>query len=594
MRLDEYFLTELKNRNPIEETVNRYVSVKRAGRNPKALCPFHNEKTPSFTLYPENGSFYCFGCGVGGDVISFTMRMENLDYMEAVRLLAERSGMTMPEVGVDDSQTKLRRRIYEINREAARFFHSYLMSPQGKVGYEYMKGRQITDATIRRFGLGYAPDSWDKLTNHLRSKGYHNDELLAAGVASAAREGNRVFDRFRNRMVFPLIDLRGNVIAFSCRKIDPEDKGGKYVNTSDTPVYKKSHNIFALNLAKKSGENRLILCEGSMDVVMLHQAGFHNAVAAWGTALTAEQARLLHNYTQEIILTLDADEAGQKATDRAIKLLSDEGLDVKVVQIPNGKDPDEFIKSHGKDGAVRFRALLDGAGSDTEYRLYKATRHQNHNTNEGRTAALQSAAAVLGTLTSPIEREVYAGKLAEQYHVSKDAILAEAKRTYDKQQKQRREQQERQITAKPNTDPVNPQRPANTRAANAEEGLIGVLLRNPDFIAAVRKELAPEEFVTDFNRKIYEVLVQRQQEGRGIDVTLFGGEFTPEELSRIVHIQVRGSERANTMDECRTCISIIKEEKQKISPADSEQMTDEDLRRYMQTLREQKTRGINQ
>lgn len=593
-RLDEYFLTELKNRNPIEETVSRYLTLKRAGRNLKGLCPFHNEKSPSFTLYPENGSFYCFGCGVGGDVISFTMRMENLDYMEAVRLLADRSGLTLPEAGVDDSQHRQRQRILEINRETARFFHAYLTSPQGKVGYEYIRGRQITDATIRRFGLGYAPDSWDTLYRHLRSKGYSDAELVDSGVCIAGKEGRRPYDRFRNRMVFPLIDLRGNVLAFSCRRIDPNDKGGKYINTNDTPVYKKSNNVFALNLAKKSGEKRLILCEGSMDVVMLHQAGFPTAVAAWGTALTREQARLMRNYADEIILTLDSDEAGQKATDRAIGILSAEGLDVKVVQIPDGKDPDEFIKNCGKDGHERFQALLEGAGSDTEYRLYKAMKGSDPNTNEGRAAGLQNAAEVLGSLPSAIERDVYAGRLAEQYGVSKEAILAEAKRTYERNARKRRQEEERQVTARPATDRINPLSVSNPRAANAEEGLLGVLLRNPDFLAKVREEISPDEFVTDFHRGIYERLLSRWEEGRGIDTTLLGGELSPEELSRLVHIQVRGSERANTLEECRLCISVIKEEKQRISPADSEQMSDEELRAYVQRLRDQKARGTKQ
>ncbi|MBQ9106514.1 MAG: DNA primase [Clostridia bacterium] len=586
--LDEYFLSELKNRNPIEEVVGRYVALRRRGRNIIGLCPFHTEKTPSFTLYPENGSFYCFGCGVGGDAIRFVMKAENLEYMEAVRLLAERSGLEMPDNGYDDTQRRTRLKILEINRESARFFNRLLSMPEGKTGLDYIHSRQINDNTVRRFGLGYAPAGWDTLTKHLLAKGFTPSELTAAGVSITGKDGKRVYDRFRNRMVFPLIDLRGNVIAFSCRKIDPEDKMGKYINTNDTLVYKKSRNVFALNLAKNSGADSLILCEGSMDVVMLHQAGFPNAVAAWGTALTSDQARLMHAYTEKIVLTLDADEAGQKATERAIKLLSDEGLDVRVVQIPNGKDPDEFIKSCGKDGRDRFRALIEGAGSDTEYRLFKAMDGININTDEGRTAFLRNAAAVLGSLQSPIERDVYAGKLASKFSVSKDAILNEAKRVYDSKQAERRKKEMREAVAPPSTDRVNSQRRANERAANAEEGLIAVLLRNPDFLRWIGDELPPEQFSTDFNRKIYTLLLNRYAEGLSTDISLLGDGLTPEEIGRIVQIQVRESGRANTPEECRGCARVIKEEKQKIPASKAEEMSDEELRDYMQRLREQK------
>lgn len=557
--LPDDFLYELKARNPIDETVSRYVSLKKRGKNQIGLCPFHGEKTPSFTLYPENGSFYCFGCGKGGDVISFTMAIENLDYMESVKLLADRAGLRLPQQGYDDSAHRLRKTLYDINKESARFFNSYLNSPEGKTGYDYIKGRRITDATIKRFGLGYAPKEWDKLTKRLRSLGYNYEDMVTAGVTVKTKSGSFV-DRFRNRMVFPLIDLRGNVLAFSCRKIDSEDYGGKYVNTNDTPVYKKSHNVFALNLAKNSSEDYFILCEGSMDVVMLQQAGFKNAVAAWGTAFTPEQARLLKKYTGKIVLTLDADEAGQKATDRAIGILNAEGMDVKVVRIPDGKDPDEFIKQHGKDGYDRFKALIEGAGNDVEYQLYKAMQNKDVNTDEGKANFLTEAAAVLARLDSSIERDIYASKLSQMYQVSKDAIMREIGRKVKAISKERIQKQNKKLTEIPTVDRINPERTKSLRAANAEEGLLAVLIKNPDLIPYVNDSLKSTDFITSFNKKVYEVITQLHSDNRPIDLTILGTFFNSEELARIVSITVREDTRANTKEECRTCIDVIKDE----------------------------------
>jgi len=377
--LDEYFLSELKNRNPIEEVVGRYVALRRRGRNVIGLCPFHTEKTPSFTLYPENGSFYCFGCGVGGDAIRFVMKAENLEYMEAVRLLAERSGLEMPDNGYDDTQRRTRLKILEINRESARFFNRLLSTPEGKTGLDYIHSRQINDNTVRRFGLGYAPAGWDTLTKHLLAKGFTPSELTAAGVSITGRDGKHVYDRFRNRMVFPLIDLRGNVIAFSCRKIDPEDKMGKYINTNDTPVFKKRSNLFALNFAKNAcvgtvgnssdrvNSGEMILCEGYMDVIALHQAGFSGAVATLGTAVTPEQARVISRYAKTLFVSYDSDDAGRRADEKAIKYMTEVGVDVKILKVTGGaKDPDEYIKKYGPES---FRRLMTGASGQIDYRL---------------------------------------------------------------------------------------------------------------------------------------------------------------------------------------------------------------------------------
>ncbi|MBR2447834.1 MAG: DNA primase, partial [Clostridia bacterium] len=388
MAIPHEVIEEIKYRNDIENTISQYVNLKRRGKNLVGLCPFHSEKTPSFTVYPENGSFYCFGCGVGGDVVTFTGLIENLDYIESVKLLAEKSGVTLPQDGYDDSMQRLKNKVYDINRETAKFFHSYLMSEDGKWALNYLLGRGLSLKTIKQFGLGAAPDSWDSLINHLKGKGYTISEMMTANVIGKSQRGS-YYDRFRKRVMFPIINIRGNVVGFSGRAMPGEDKmGGKYVNTSDTPVYKKSENLFGINYAKNNCSEQIILVEGNMDVISLHQAGFNNAVAPLGTAFTPEQVNLIARYTKEIVLMLDADAAGQKAIRRASQMLENTGLNVRVVVIPDGKDPDEFIKNNGPD---RFRALLSGAVSDIEYKLLMAANGLALDTDDGRLKYLQAA-----------------------------------------------------------------------------------------------------------------------------------------------------------------------------------------------------------
>ena len=408
MAFPEGFLQELKMRNDITEVVSPYVNLKRRGRNMVGLCPFHGEKTPSFNIYTENGSFYCFGCGVGGDVISFIMKIENLDYVDAVKFLAQRAGMELPENSYDDSMSKLRKRIYEANREAARFYYKTLYQPLGKEGLDYLHGRMLSDRTIRHFGLGFADDDWSSLTTHLKSLGFSENELVSANLAVQRRSGNGVYDRFTNRVMFPIIDLRGNVIAFGGRIMT--DQKPKYLNTSDTPVFKKSENLFSLNNAKNAGSRTLMLCEGYMDVIAVTQAGFKNAVATLGTALTTEQAMLIKRYADEVIICYDADEAGQKATARAIPILRNAGLLVRVLTIPNGKDPDEFIKSQGADGPEAFKAIIDRSGNDVDYRLQKLKADFNLDVSDGKVGYLEAASRIIASIQSPIEQDVYASK----------------------------------------------------------------------------------------------------------------------------------------------------------------------------------------
>ena len=411
------YITELVQRSDIVDVVQSYVQLRHRGRTHTGLCPFHNEKTPSFVVYPETQSFYCFGCGAGGDVITFIKKINNVDYIEAVKFLAGRAGMALPEE--DDQTGRLRSRIISINKDAARFYFSRLNSDAGRVGRAYWRGRGLSDATIKRFGLGYAPDSFRETRDHLKSLGYTEDELLAAGLIKRSEKGG-TFDFFRHRVMIPIFDLRGNVIAFSGRKLDPEQPGGKYVNSPETLVYKKSRTLFALNFAKKSQTRRYILCEGNLDAISMHQAGFTTAVAGCGTALTAEQVKILSEYADEVVLCYDSDEAGQKATRRAISLLSASPLKISVLNIPDAKDPDEFIK---KFGAERFEMLLNGSNNAIEYELLQAKGKYDIATPDGRLNYIKDAIGVLAGRITPTERDVYAGRLAEETDVAKPAIL---------------------------------------------------------------------------------------------------------------------------------------------------------------------------
>ena len=433
------FLRELNDRNRIEDIAASYVNLRRRGKNLVGLCPFHNEKTPSFCVYPENNSFFCFGCNKGGDVIAFIMGVENLDFTEAVRFLAQRAGLSLPEEGADLSMSRLRTRILEINREAGRFYFGILSTPEGKPGLDYFRARGLDGKTIRHFGLGYAPEGGYALTDHLKAKGYTQEELLQSDMVRLSKKGY-LYDRYRGRVMFPIFDLRGNVVAFGGRILT--DEKPKYINTSDTPVYHKSSGLFAMNFAKDSGSRQLILAEGYMDVIALHRAGFTNAIASLGTALTEEQARIIRRYADEAVICYDSDEAGQRATQRAIPILKNAGLLVRVVTVPGNKDPDEFFRSDPQDGPLRFKRLIEQSGNDTEYRLSKVQEKYDLSSADGKKQYLQEAVSqVLAPLRDPIELDLYAGRLAEETGVGKESVMASAKRAAAGVNRQRRREQ---------------------------------------------------------------------------------------------------------------------------------------------------------
>lgn len=566
----------MQERIDIEDVISSYVNLKSRGKTLVGLCPFHNEKTPSFTVYPESRSFYCFGCGAGGDIISFVRRMDNLDYVEAVKSLAQAAGMSMPEDGYDDTMAKRRMRLLAANREAARFFNTCLNAPENRFALDYFLKRGLAPSTIRHFGLGYAPDSWHALTEHLRSKGFTYEEMVLANLARRSDKNGKsnYYDNFRNRVMFPIIDLRGNVIAFGGRVMG--DSKPKYINTSDTPVYKKSNGVFALNFAKNANENKLILVEGYMDVIALHQAGFTNAIACLGTAFTSEQANLLSRYAEEIIICYDNDGAGREATQRALGVLGKTGLKLRVVTMSGGKDADEIIRTYGKE---RFAELLGTAANKTEYRLLQEKEKYNINTDDGKLRFLTAAAAVLAQCGA-VECDIYSTRLSNELGVSKDSINAQIRSAKMKQRRNDEAKKKRESEAfieRSFSDKNNPQRAANIRAARAEETLIASLVRNPDFYEKLKDGFLPSDFVTDFNRRIVECLFDKLEQGLTPDISLFSSDFTPEEMGSVQKIFMSSSQLSNTVRECEDCIKVLRGEKeQKQKPTDVASLSDEE------------------
>lgn len=574
-------------RNDITEIVSSYVSLKRRGRNMVGLCPFHGEKTPSFNIYTENGSFYCFGCGVGGDVISFIMKIENLDYVDAVKFLAQRAGIEVPQSSYDDSMSKLRTRVFEANREAARFYYSTLNSPIGAKGLEYFHSRGLSDRTIRHFGLGFADDDWSSLCKHLHSKGFKDNELVAANLAVKRKNGNGVYDRFTNRVMFPIIDLRGNVIAFGGRIMT--DEKPKYLNTSDTPVFKKSANLFSLNNAKNSGTRTLILCEGYMDVISVNQAGFTNAVATLGTALTSEQAMLMKRYSDEVIICYDADEAGQKATARAIPILRNAGLLIRVLSIPNGKDPDEFIRSKGADGPAAFKAVIEKSGNDIEYRLQKLRQSYNLETTDGKVGYLESASKVVASISSPIERDVYTSKICNEFGIDKNSFSQQILNITKRQNREsvKKEVRKIQTDLSGRNDKINTDHYKKPRSSSAEEALVVYLINNPDSANFISDSVKPEQFQNSLMKRYYEYILRRIQSGLE-PLNNITADFTSDEASKLYQMMSKSVGVVSTESAMREYIKVINEESQKLSSDDVVSMSADDLKAYLDRIRKNK------
>lgn len=571
MPLSDSFLQELKQKSDIEDIISSYVSLKKRGRTFVGLCPFHNEKTPSFTVYPETESYYCFGCGAGGDVINFVKRIENLDYLDAVKMLAQRAGMQMPDEGFDDSLAKKRRIILEINRETARYFHNCLISPDGKQGLNYLLGRGFTKKTINHFGLGYAPDSWDALIRHLKSKGYSLGDMLDAGVVGKGKKS--YYDYFRNKVMTPIIDVRGNVIAFGGRVLD--NSKPKYMNTSDTLVYKKTNVLFGLNYAKDSGSDALILCEGYMDVMAMHQAGITNAVGGCGTALTPEQVKLISRYAKEVILAYDADEAGQKALNKAIALFNQTDLKVRIPGLMGGKDPDEIIKTYGVE---KFRAMLEGSANEIEYALVNLRNKYNLATTQGKIDFLNDSIKVLDEVT-PIEQDLYISRLAEELGVEKQSIKSQLqdyhRRTF--RTKQRRQYSKIVDDSIKTTRKMSHDASASIRKIKAQDRLIGLLMLYPD-CAELCTDLDENILSEGFIRKVYHEIITKLNDNESIDLITFGQVLSDEEMGRLSGITALSSNSADPKKEFSDCVKTLNEEYKKSQLTNAENMSDDDFR----------------
>ncbi|SJZ55043.1 DNA primase [Eubacterium coprostanoligenes] len=571
--LSDSFLQELRLKTDVVDLISSYVSLKKRGNTYVGLCPFHNEKTPSFTVYENTQSFYCFGCGAGGDGVSFMRKIENLDYIDAVKVLAQRAGMQMPDDGYDDSLSKKRRTILEINRETARFYHNYMMSEQGKVGLQYFLNRGLSQKTIRHFGLGYAPNKWDELLKHLKSKGYNISDMLAAGVVRKGEKG--YYDYFRNRVMTPIIDVRGNFIAFGGRVLD--DSKPKYINTSDTLVYKKTNEVFGLNYAKDSGKDSLILCEGYMDVIAMHQAGFTNAVAGCGTALTNEQVRLLSRYAKEIILVYDNDEAGQKALNKAISLFDQVDIKISIPTLSGGKDPDEIIKNLGR---ARFADMLENSSNEVEFAIMKLRRGFNLQTTQGKSQFASEAVKILANAT-PIEQDLYLSRLADELGIEKRALQAQLVEYSTRMAKGIKKREYNKIIDDDlrKTRKESFEADTSTVSLKAQARVIGLLMTYPDCYSLC-KDLNPDEFTAGFYKKAYETVTQRIRDNLSLELIVFNEVFTDDEMGKFTHLVSVSQNSSNPKKEFTDCINVIDNEYKKQNSKSTSEMNDDDFRNF--------------
>ncbi len=588
MAFDRGFLDELSARSDILDIVSRYVQLKKSGANYFGLCPFHNEKSASFSVSPDKQIYHCFGCGAGGGVINFVMRAEGLEFPDAVRFLADQAGMQVPEDRTDPRAARRRERLLTLSRDAGRFFYDQLWAPEHRVGREYFARRGLMRPMMNRFGLGYAPDSFSALLDAMTAKGYSKEELLDAGLVSKSEKGH-IYDRFRNRIMFPIFDLRGQVIAFGGRVMD--DSKPKYLNSPETTIFHKSRNLFALNLAKKTKADYFILAEGYMDVIALHQAGFDSAVASLGTSLTEEQARLIARYTKNIVISYDADGAGQAAAQRAIDILKRADLTVKVLRIPGAKDPDEFIKEKGTDA---YRRLIEASENHIAYRLDTIAAKYDLDEDEMRVAFLQDAARELARIDGAIEREVYIGRAASMARVSVDAMQVEVKRQLAIRMKKQKTAARREIRA-----PVTAAQPRDrtlqypdVRSARAEEGIIQLVFTDETLLDYLEEKLSPDDFTAPVLRKIYGYARALHSEGHLVTAAACEGYLEDNELSHLAMLlaePVTAMRREQALDDY---INTIQTQRAR-STADADPEGEDPLEAFARRQREKKSYGGN-
>ena len=573
------FLDELAARNPIEDVVGQYVSLKRSGANMFGLCPFHGEKTASFSVAPDKGIYYCFGCHKGGNAVNFMMEIEGFSYPDAVRALAKRAGMEVPDDEQYQSKYRQQERLWALHKEAARFFHSRLLAPEGAAALKYALDRGMPKSTIINFGIGYAPDSWSSLVDILRRKGYTDQELRDSGLVTVSKKNGNLFDRFRDRLMFPIIDVRGNVIGFGGRIMKNDPNAAKYLNSPETMIFNKRKNLFGLNVAKKTKLPYMILVEGYMDAIALHQYGFDCAVASLGTSLTEEHAVLLSRYTENVVLIYDGDEAGQRAAQRAIPMLEKAGLTIKVLQLKDAKDPDEYLKKFGAD---KFKNLLNESSNRVEYQLNAIRKKYDLRSDEQRVKFISEAAEFVSTLTNAVQREIYGTRAAEAAGISFDAMKIEVEKAYRRRIAREKKKQERQDLApaaalQPKSRSI---RYDNMKSAMAEEALLAMVLKAPALLDQTR-ELKMEQFSSSLLGRVYDQLLRRHLQG--LEVSLAGlEEFTSEEMGHVAGILQRQTGPVNDRA-LADCLGIIMAEHRKASVS-----TEEDLLALRNKMKERK------
>ena len=569
------FIDELIARNPIEDVVGQYVSLKRSGANLFGLCPFHGEKTASFSVNPSKGIYYCFGCHKGGGAVNFMMEIEGLSYPDAVRALAKRAGMEVPEDEQYQSRYRAQERLWALMKEAGRFFHAQLFSPAGAECLQYVQQRGLSKAIVTTFGIGFAPNSWNALVDAMKKKGYTDQELKDADLVG--EKNGRIYDRFRNRLMFPIFDVRGNVIGFGGRVLD--DSKPKYLNSNETLIFNKRKNLFGLNFAKKTKLPNIILVEGNIDVVTLHQYGFDNAVASLGTSLTEEQVNLLSRYTEQVVLTYDADEAGQRAAQRAIPMLEKAGIQVKVLQMKDAKDPDEFLHKFGAD---RFKLLLDECSNRVEYQLAAIAKKYDLNVDDERVKFIQEAAELISTLHSPVQREVYGHRAADAGKISYEAMKMEADKAYKRRlAREKKKQEKMDLAPAPNLQPKTRQfRYDNMKSAMAEEAVLAMVLKEPAMFA-MTADLTEEMFSAPVLGRAFAQL--RSRYNRGLEVsTAVLEDFTAEEMSHLAHITQRHTGPVNETA-MLDCVRTVTDEHHS-----NRVQTDDDLLDFQKRMQQRK------
>lgn len=574
MKYPREWIDSVRERSDIVELIGSYVTLRRAGSNYTGLCPFHSERTPSFTVFPDTQSFFCFGCEAGGDAFTFVMRSENLEYPEAVEFLAKRAGIQIPETHEDSDQPRgiSRARAYELNRAAARFYRDCLFDPAiGEAGMNYLRDtRGLDTAVIRHFGLGYAPNEFGVLLPHLKSLGFTEEEMRQCFLCGRSQSG-RYYDYFRGRVMFPVINTAGEVVAFSGRDVTGTSKA-KYLNSSDTPVFQKRKNLFALNFAKAHCAEQMILCEGNMDVVSMHAAGFENAVASLGTALTDEQARIMARYTKQVIIAYDGDSAGQRAAGRAMDIFARVGLDVRVLRITDAKDPDEYIRKFGTDA---FARLLKGSSTGFSYRLDGVLNRYNIKEPEDRIKAAAELCGMVARVWSSAEREVYLQAVSERLGLPIDSLRRDVERAQARIQRDRHQSEARaaRMSALALDDRVNPEAAGNIRAAAAEDTVLGLMLLYEEHRRAVREgavSLKADDFVTAFNRRVFEAIMELENSDGGFSTAVLGEQFDPDEMGRLAKLaQARRNLSENGQSVLKAAVRTLQDEKNAVTKDDA-------------------------